>query len=233
MHQTLCIGHRGAKGHLPENTLASFDLAIQQGADWVELDVYCLEGELIVIHDDEVDRTTNGTGMLSDFSLERLRQLDAGNGAQVPLLSEVLSKVNHRCGINIELKGPDTAAPVCDYLRQVCQQGWQRDEFLLSSFDHSELAKCDTSFRRGALFGRLPPNPFEQARALNAWSVNFHAKSVGDSLVSDAHQEGFKVLVYTVNEAADLARVLAMGVDGIFSDYPDRLRLAIDSVEKR
>lgn len=229
MHQTLCIGHRGSKGHLPENTLPSFDLAITQGADWIELDVHLVDGELIVIHDDEVDRTTNGNGLISSYSLQELRALDAGNGARIPMLGEVLALVDNRCNINVELKGAGTAEPVSELLNSACENGWQPNDFLLSSFGHQELSLADPLYRRGALFGRIPGDWIEKAKQLDAWSVNFSLKSVTHSLVEDAHASGFKVLVYTVNKPADIDRLLGLGVDGLFSDYPDRLRSAIDA----
>ena len=108
----VCIGHRGASGYEPENTLSSFERAIAMGCRWIELDVYQVEGELIVIHDSTLDRTTNGQGRVASQTLAYLRSLDAGNGQQIPTLTEVISAVDHRAGINIELKGKHTAAPV-------------------------------------------------------------------------------------------------------------------------
>ena len=95
--------------------------------------------------------------------------------------------------------------------------------FLVSSFDHRELALADARYRRGALFGRLSGNPMERARKLNAWSVNFDRRTVNAALVSQAHEQGFKVLVYTVNEPAEIEQMISWEVDGLFSDYPDRV----------
>jgi glycerophosphoryl diester phosphodiesterase len=106
-----CIGHRGACGHAPENTLSSFELAIEMGCPWIELDVYHIDGELLVIHDDTLERTTNGTGDVMDQSVAYLRTLDAGDGQQIPTLNEIIELVGHRAGINVELKGPDTELP--------------------------------------------------------------------------------------------------------------------------
>lgn len=216
----LCIGHRGAKGHVPENTLPSFEYAIELGCEWLELDVYHVDGELVVIHDDAVDRTTNGTGTVQELSLDYLRSLDAGNGAQIPTLKEVLDLVDRRCHLNVELKGPATAGPVSDLLTR---SGWPIDEFLLSSFDHRELSAADPQYRRGALFGKLLPDQWQRAEKLGAWSVNFALGDVTGKLVSEAHERGYAVLVYTVNETTDIERMLAFGVDGVFSDYPDRV----------
>lgn len=218
----MLIGHRGACGYEPENTLVSFERAIALGCRWVELDVYAVENKLIVIHDDWLERTTNGSGRVMDASLAYLRSLDAGKGEKIPLLSEVIDKVDHRAGVNIELKGPDTAKPVTDLLDAYCDRGWQRDEFLLSSFDHDELAKADPRYRRGALFNRKA-NYFTVADKLNAWSVNLSRKLVTPSLVERAHERGLKVLVYTVNDPKEMLEMQQMGIDGIFTDYPDRM----------
>lgn len=220
----LCIGHRGAKGYRPENTLSSFEHAITLGCDWIELDVYLHEGELIVIHDDKVDRTTSGQGHLDDYSLEALRSLDAGDGQQIPTLQEVINLVDGRCGINVELKGVGTAEPASALLQTCCERGpWRYGQFLMSSFRHKELALSDPAFHRGALFGRLPDDLWDRAAALNPWSVNFEVTVVTQALVDEAHERGYRVLVYTVNDEADIKRMLNLGVDGMFCDYPDRL----------
>jgi len=109
----LRIGHRGAAGHAPENTLASFRKAIELGLDMTELDVHvCASGELVVIHDENVDRTTNSKGWVSKLSLTELKRLDAGAGETVPTLAEVLDLLKDRIMLNIELKGLGTAEPV-------------------------------------------------------------------------------------------------------------------------
>lgn len=215
------IGHRGACGYEPENTLISFERAITMASPWVELDVYVVEGELVVIHDETLERTTNGTGPVMEASLEYLRSLDAGKGERIPLLPEVIEQVDHRAGINIELKGLHTAEPVNQLLRDYCTRGWQEDEFLLSSFDHDELDRGDPRFRRGTLFSRQA-DYFAITDRLKAWSINLSRKLVTPSLVDAAHARQLKVLVYTVNKPEEMAKMQAMGVDGIFTDYPDR-----------
>ncbi|MGV0033464.1 MAG: glycerophosphodiester phosphodiesterase [Candidatus Azotimanducaceae bacterium WSBS_2022_MAG_OTU7] len=223
MLSTLCIGHRGAKGHLPENTLPSFEYAINAGCDWVELDVYAIEGELLVIHDESVERTTNGKGLVSELSFEEIRALDAGNGHRIPTLQEVINLVDRRCRINVELKGPATAKPVSDLLSRYCLAEWTHGDFLLSSFDHRELGLADPAYPRGALFAELSPEMWDRAEKLDAWSVNFNKKDVRRSLVKEAHSRGYKVLVYTVNSKSDILKMIKHGVDGLFSDYPDRV----------
>ena len=199
----ICIGHRGAAGYLPENTLPSFERAVQLGCDWVELDVHRVGNELLVIHDEQVERTTNGKGVISALDLAYIRSLDAGGGARVPTLSEVIDMIDHRCGINIELKGDNTADAVSQQLNDYCARGWDRAEFLISSFQHQELAKVAGGYRRGALFVSM--------------------ESVHQAIVDEAHARGYQLLVYTVNDPEDLRRLAGYGVDGFFSDFPDRV----------
>ena len=223
MPSTLCIGHRGARGHLPENTLPSFEHAINVGCDWVELDVYHVDGELLVIHDESVDRTTNGSGLVSKLSFDQLRALDAGGGHSIPTLQEVIDLVDRRCGINVELKGPATAKPVGDLLSKYCLGNWVPRDFLISSFNHTELKLADPTYPRGVLFAKRLPDMWQRAAQLGAWSVNFDKGEISRSLVEDAHARGYKVLAYTVNSNTDMLKMINYGVDGLFSDYPDRV----------
>lgn len=227
MTNFLCFGHRGACGYEPENTLSSFAMAIDMGCPWIELDVYVVEGELLVIHDDSLERTTNGAGDVMASSLTYLRSLDAGGGQQIPTLREVAELVDKRCGLNVELKGPDTALPVSMFLASLCDCGWDGYQFLLSSFNHSELAKADPGFRRGALFQRVVPDYFASASSLSAYSINLSRNLVAEKLVDEAHTRGLKVYVYTVNEPDEIQRMIRLGVDGVFSDYPDRVLSAM------
>lgn len=220
----VCIGHRGAMGYRPENTLASFELALDMGCPWIELDVYQVDDHLVVIHDDELERTTNGHGRVMAQTFDYLRGLDAGDGQRIPTLEEVIDLVDRRAGINVELKGENTAVPVSTVLNAYCCRGWSTEQFLVSSFNHGELAKTDPAFRRGALFGRRGrKNYLEAAGRLNAWSINLDLSLVTRDIVEAAHAGGFKVLVYTVNESADVARMIDMSVDGVFTNYPDRV----------
>ena len=219
----LCIGHRGARGHAPENTLASVRKAIALGADWIEIDVYWVDGELVVFHDDRLERTTNGQGLLRSQSFDYLRSLDAGDGEQIPTLAEVFEAAAGKVGINVELKGPGTAEPVVQFLQE---RGEDLSGVLLSSFRHDELRlvqQLDAEVRLGALFVELPSDAIAQAQVLNAWSINPAKEAVTEAFVVAAHAAGLKVLVFTVNEVAQMEWMRAMGVDGVFTDYPNRL----------
>jgi glycerophosphoryl diester phosphodiesterase len=107
MKEFICFAHRGASGHEPENTLAAAVKAVDLGAHWIEVDVYALKTELIVIHDDRIERTTNGAGYVMEKTLDYLQSLDAGKGQRIPTLREVFDAVDRRSGINVELKGSE------------------------------------------------------------------------------------------------------------------------------
>lgn len=227
----LKIGHRGARGYAPENTLKSFQKAIELGVDAIELDVQlCKSGELIVMHDDTVDRTTDGSGFVKKIKLKDLKKLDAGMGERIPILEEVLDLVDRRVKVNIELKGPKTAKPVMKLIDEyVKKKGWNLDDFIISSFIRREIKEArilNPMIQIGVLISK--------PRLIDRWSFRFaqkiHANFIGLSLkiaskrlVHRAHKYGLKVFVYTVNDPKDVKRLAEYGVDGIFSDYPDRL----------
>ena len=134
----LCIGHRGAMGHAPENTLASIRKALELGVPCMEVDVYYVDGHLVVFHDDRLERLTNGSGYVWEQSFDYLRSLDAGDGQQIPTLEEVCEVIGSQACLNIELKGPDTAVPVAALLSKLIADGWDKEKFLVSSFYHLE-----------------------------------------------------------------------------------------------
>src|SRR4051812_8026661 len=140
MSGLLCIGHRGACGHEPENTLRSIRRALELGAQGIEVDVHFVGGEIIVIHDAKLDRTTNGKGYVARKSFAYLRSLDAGKGERIPTLREVFETVGRHAFINIELKGRRTAEPVARLIAEfVASRGRQYKDFLVSSFNRREL----------------------------------------------------------------------------------------------
>lgn len=224
----LVIGHRGACGYEPENTLRSFSKAIALGVHAIELDVYvCKTGELVVIHDGKVDRTTNGTGYVQEKTLTELKQLDAGKGEQIPTLEEVFQLVNQQVIINIELKGQGTAQAVADLINMyVTQQSWAWSNFFVSSFDHYELqafSQACPEVSIGALIDSIPLGYAEFGSKLNADAVVVSADFINQAFVDDAHARGMRIYVYTLNDFDQIARIKQLGVDGIFSNYPDRL----------
>ena len=224
----ICFGHRGACGHEPENTIRSVRRALDLGAQGIEIDVRNVGGELLVFHDARLERTTNGRGYLSRQPLEYLRALDAGYGERIPTLLEVCRAIDRRALLNIELKGRRTAALVAALIEDlVREEGWAYEQFIVSSFLRREL----WALRRvgapqipvGLLLARPTRFYRRAARLLQATSVHPALRYVTERLVDDAHADGRKVYVYTVNDPADLARMRALKVDGVFSDFPERV----------
>lgn len=221
----LCIGHRGARGHEPENTVRSVLKAIELGAHGVEVDVHFVDGELIVIHDETLERTTNGYGRIAKKSFAQLRSLDAGKGERIPTLREIFDAVDRRAFINIELKGRDTAAPVQSLIEKyVNARGWHYDHILVSSFDHDELERItNPNIRIGILFSRAPLRFAKLAEKLHAYSIHTPVRSTRRPLVARAHRAGLKVFAYTANSPRSIARLRKIGVDGVFTDFPERV----------
>jgi len=224
----LRIGHRGAAGHEPENTLRGFEAAVGLGADLVELDVHlCASGELVVIHDETVDRTTDGSGEVAGLTLSELRSLDAGKGERIPTLGEVFSTLRGRVGVNIELKGAGTAEPVHDFLKhQFAGATWRVDDVLVTSFDWDMLGRMrelSDEIRVGPLVYEDMKEALVVSSELGAHSVNPYHKRIDADYVADAHVGGLRVYPWTVNEPMDIRRVVELGVDGVISDYPDRV----------
>lgn len=222
------IGHRGALGYAPENTLKSFQKALKLNVDAVELDIYvCKTGELVVIHDDKVDRTTNGNGYVIEKTFEELRSLDAGDGEKIPTLEEVLDLIDKKVRVNIELKGVGTAKPVYELIENyVKNKDWKYDDFLISSFNHYELSEfneLNPEIEIGALLTGIPIGFAEFAEKVNASYVNPCIEFINKEFVDDIHYRGMKVFVWTVNDLDDIKRMKDLGVDGIFSNFPDRL----------
>ncbi len=222
----LCIGHRGAMGYEPENTLLSIKKALSLGVDWIEVDVYNIENNLVVIHDRTLERTTNGTGYTYEKTFNYIRSLDAGKGQKIPILSEVFDTVNRQAGVNIELKGFNTANLVIDSIEKYIAKGWNYQDFLVSSFNHYELERVKQNspqIKLGLLIYGIPLNYLEIAKQLKVVAIIPALDFVTEELISQAHQAGFKVFVYTVNESRDINRMKALKVDGIFTNYPARL----------
>lgn len=220
----LMIGHRGAMGCAPENTLLSIHKAIELGADWVEIDVHCVADKLLVIHDETVDRTTNGRGKLIDYSFEELRALDAGLGQRIPTLQEVLEVTVGKVGLNIELKGLGTGKVLTSLLRNTPET--YKNKMLVSSFLMSELeqvVRLNQHVKIGVLAGNNINESIAWATKLKAFSIHLRLQKVTPKWVDRAHDLGLKVYVYTVNKVVQIRRMKELRVDGVFSDYPNRL----------
>ena len=228
MNKILTIGHRGAKGYEPENTLISFQKAIELKADGVEFDVHvCKSGELVVIHDFTVDRTTNGTGAISDLTLAELRKLRIDVHHQIPTLDEVLHLFNKKHVINIELKGSNTAELVCDFIdKNVKENRFEYSNFNVSSFQRDELetvARYNSNIHIGVLTQASVEQALDWAAEFNAKAIHPHFSLLTAENVALANQKKYKVYTWTLNEISDIQRLKKLGVDAIITDFPDRI----------
>ena len=241
----LNIAHRGASGHAPANTLTAFALAADMGADGIELDVHLSrDGEVVVIHDATVDATTDGRGRVGEMSLVELRRLDAGSwfgarfaGERIPLLSEVFETVGHRLLVNVEIKvapGHHPMAQEAEVVRLIEDCG-MLERVIVSSFSPRSL------WRVRALAPHIPlgllhskPEPAFLPALLRVLGLDYAAlhprySQVDARYVARARRWGKRVHAWTVDEAGSMARLRALGVDGIITNYPDVLRDVLSS----
>ena len=224
----LKIGHRGAKGHLAENTLESIQKALSFGVDAIEIDVHrCKTGELVVIHDFTLDRTTNGSGEVAKKSLTEIKALKVENEFEIPLLTEVLDFIEGKCTINIELKGLNTATATAKIIKKyIAEKNWTYKDFIVSSFQKNELfrmRKLDEKVALGILSKASVTEAIELGKILKASAIHPSLGIITRDNVKASHKAGFNVNVWTVNEPEDIQRMREFGVDGIISDFPDRL----------
>lgn len=248
----LVIAHRGASAYAPENTLAAFRAAVALGADVVELDVHLTaDRRLAVIHDESIDRTCDGRGFVREMTLAEIQSFDAGRwwgpgfaGERVPALEEVLALTKGHARVNVEIKrdvegGYDEAgadAFVGPLLAALDATG-TRGEVLVSSFDPAVLLAlraaavdlalgvlCESRIEGPAGFrpDRLAPH-LAVAREVRAAALHPYWRFAGRRLVAAAHDAGLLVSPWTVNREGDLRRVVALGVDGVITNHPDRL----------
>lgn len=228
MSDFIVIAHRGASGHWPENSLLAFRQALEAGANWLELDIHrSADGELVVIHDPSLQRTTSGRGLVAKQTLTELRQLDVGQGEKIPLLTEVLDLAAGRATVNIELKGKGVALPLAKLLDERLRADRQpADNILASSLYGEELilfAEQLPQIRVAPVADRPNQQTWQLAERLGAWSVHVAKAAVDQRLIATAQQQKRKLLVYTVNDPDAVERLKQQGVDGVFSDYPERL----------
>jgi glycerophosphoryl diester phosphodiesterase len=222
------IGHRGVKGYEPENTLVSFQKALDMQVDGIELDVHLsADGELMVIHDETIDRTTNGKGFVNKLSLHELKAFRIDNKHQIPTLKEVFDLVNQNCFINIELKKYDTAEKVVSLIEKyVIKKGWKYDRFLVSSFDWNALQQV--AFLNDKIpIGILTETGLELALAfakfIQAKSINPHFHLLTKENTAQMQEKGLQVFPWTVNETEDIQKIKAFNVNGIITDFPNRI----------
>ena len=219
----LRIGHRGAAGHAPENTLSAVEKGIALGADFVELDLQrTADGHIVVMHDKRVDRTTNGSGYVSKMELAELRRLDAGKGQSIPTLQEVLSAARGRVGLMLEMVSEGIAEQVVAAVRDNRFDG----PVIYASFLHGEVLhvrKLQETALTLALLEGVPIRPADFAKDANASHVGLSKDSVTLGFLRALKESHCKIFVYTVNDPRDIAWLETLGVDGLISDFPERV----------
>ncbi|MFI0491551.1 glycerophosphodiester phosphodiesterase [Flavobacterium sp.] len=228
MDKILKIGHRGASGYEPENTLISFEKAIDLNADGIELDVHLTsDGHLVVIHDETIDRTTNGKGQVHTMTLQELKSFNAGKNQEIPTLIEVFDLVNRRCLINIELKGIGTAKPVNDLINHyILDKKWEINDFLISSFDWDmlqEMALLNPKIRLGVLTEESIEDALAFAKKIKAFSIHPDYQLLSKENVDLMHENDFGVFPWTVNSKESIQKVKSFDVNGIISNFPDKI----------
>jgi glycerophosphoryl diester phosphodiesterase len=232
------IAHRGASGHRPENTLPAYELAIEMRADMIEIDLHrTRDGAIVVAHDAVLEGLGEGRE-IGDATLEQVRALDAGGGERVPTLAEVLDGFGARIPLNLELKwGAAGDYPGMEKETQaaLAERGLGAD-ILFSSFRPTilrRLREADPKARLALLTSPRDPNPnlgsaLARAAELACEALNPHWSQLEPALVERSHEAGLGVNVYTVDEVPAMRRMLDLGVDGLFTNFPDRLRALLD-----
>jgi glycerophosphoryl diester phosphodiesterase len=212
------IGHRGAKGHVAENTLASFEKAMEVGVDMIELDVFLSKDNIpVVIHDKTIDRTTNSNGFVSDFLAIELQKLG------IPTLEDVFQLVNHQCDINVEIKEFEAVKSVLDLIHSNI---FSKEKILISSFDWNALQEVrfhDNDIRIGVLTETDVDLALAFAKFIKAYSIHPYYHLLTAENVAQMQSKNFKVFTWTVNEPEDIIFVKLLNVDGIITDFPDRV----------
>lgn len=241
--KVVVVGHRGAAGHAPENTVLSFEKAAALGAHAFECDLrLTADGEVVVMHDAIVDRVTNGSGLVSRYSLVDLRRLDAGGwfgeqyaGQPVPTLDEVLA-TSQATGMDVvlEIKGePEPARSLVERtVRAVLDFGWA-DRTAIISFHHPCLGwvrEITDAIATGILFGHGTPEPVAEAKRFGANSIRPHHARVTQHLAEQVHAAGLCLHTWTVNDGGQAVELARMGVDSIGTDYPDRIGAALQEI---
>lgn len=245
------VAHRGGRVWAPENTLAAFKKSVELGADGIELDIHrCKTGELIVIHDESVDRTTDGSGLIKDMTLAQLRELSAGakwapasqlrklsagityssefKKEKLPLLTEVFDLVKGKLLINIEIKNAPIDYPgIEDDLIVLLKKYPHPDKIMVSSFDHDVIHRFHEKapqYKCAILSDCILSEVGSYAKAVGAdnWNPGF-GDFRGDA-AERAHAAGLKVNVWTVNSPEEWKSAMAMPVDGIITDDPEGLK---------
>lgn len=238
MKRSLNIAHRGFSGSYPENTMLAFRKAVEVGSDGIETDLHITkDGVIVICHDETIDRTTNGNGFIKDYNYEELRSFDAGikfskefEGERIPSLDEFLDYVKDKnLLINLELKNN-----IIDYYeleKRVIDKVYEYDlkkKVILSSFNHYSMVKAkkyDRGIKTGLLCAEVLYKPYKYVNMTGADALHPYYKSVmNKKIVKKIHDRKIMINAYTVNEEEDMKRMIELNIDGIITNYPDKLK---------
>jgi len=224
----LKIAHRGAKAYEPENTLKAFQKALDLNADGIELDVHLsADGHIIVIHDETIDKMTNGKGFVNTLSLPELKAFRIDEKYEIPTLREVFDLVAKKCFINIELKNAAPLGQVILLIEEyVTKKNWNYDHFIVSSFDWNALQEVH-NLNSKILIGVLTETNLDLAVAfaefIKAKAIHPYYHLLTEENVQEMQQKGFLVLPWTVNIEEDIQKIKSYKVNGIITDFPDKI----------
>ena len=224
----LVIGHRGAMGYVAENTIPSIEKAIELGVDGIEIDIFkCASGELVVFHDVMLDKLTDLTGKIEEKSLDSLKKAKVLGAYQIPTLNEVMNLIDGRLILNIELKGSETAIPTNDLLRDYFKKSsWNPSKIIISSFKWDELNlfyNLNKEVPIAVLTDGDPLAALPFAKKVKAYAINPKYSLLTKTNSKIIKDEGIKLFPWTVNELDDIKFMISLGVDGIITNFPDRV----------
>tara|TARA_B100001142_G_scaffold147169_1_gene148128 strand:- start:620 stop:1327 length:708 start_codon:yes stop_codon:yes gene_type:complete len=229
-HNTLSIGHRGAKGYVAENTYESISKAIVLGVDGIEIDVFkCASGELVLFHDKNLKELTGESGLIENLTIKELEQFLVLGKYKIPTLKDVLTRIEKPLFVNIELKGLNTAQPTSKIIADISRStSWSLEHFIVSSFNWDELElfrSIDKNTSVGVLVSKSMSinEAIEFGKKINAQAIHPNFKLLNDKAVKKIKNNGFKIYTWTVNNEDDINFMKKLEVDGIISDYPDRI----------
>lgn len=226
----LRIGHRGSKGYVAENTLESINHAILLGVDGIEIDVFkCLSGELVLSHENNLKRLTGKSGQLEKLTLGELKKFLVVGKYKIPTLTDVLKTIETPLFVNIELKGLNTAQATSKIITNLSKStSWRLENFIISSFNWNELEQF-RSIDKNTPVGVLLSNSMsineaiEFGKKINAQAIHPNFKLLNEKTVKKIKNNGFKIYTWTVNSKDDINCMKKFKVDGIISDFPDKI----------
>lgn len=234
-HKIIMTAHRGASGFAPENTLASIRKAMEIGADYSELDVQLSkDGKVVLIHDKTLDRTTNGKGPISEWNLADLQTLDAGfwfdekfKDEPLPTLEQVIELVKGKMKLNIEIKVSEFNQELADKVVDLVRSEKFKKDCMITSFDQPTVEyvrKVAPELKVGLIFGK----DYKDSVFIGNWQVlSSNEANINEKFMTKAHNAGKHVHVWTVNDEKEMNKLIKLGVDGIITNYPDRMKKVV------